>query len=475
MIEVSIVPLGGLDEVGARNAYLLVYGKESLLLDCGRKVPDTNEQDRGQIFNPELFPDFSYIFEHDLNLLGVLISHGHFDHSAGTPNLIHAWRIAHPEREDPIFFGSKYTNRMLQEFKWDRMDVTMVLEMQGDDHEKLLATHVGGVSLLDRLFPRTVVEAGERFSVGPFNVLPFNVIHSIPGSLGYLVEVGGKSIVYLGDWKLSGFPDEVQRFEEQIRRLAPVDVFLADSTGFYQPGTSDPDSVASDEVCRIINKHPQGLVVITGFSAHSARWQRVMEWVKNHPDHSDRTMWFVGRSMYKHADVAQVDENLCRRHSNRNPQIKRGDILFVTGCQADDRTVMRRLIGDYPRLPSLGIAFEDFGPDDAVIFSSSTIPISEIEDGVRNLMKRIAAQKASLYLPPGNPLDPTESLENVTVCPVHTSGHAYQDEHRRMVELMDPHLIIPVHGDVWRRESARELFPDREINIARIGEPVTLS
>ncbi len=83
----KIVPLssGGL----SANAYLLVNGDKSLLIDAGMENP------------PVIGP---YLKDNGLTLLAILLTHGHFDHIAGLRSLFPGCPVyIHPRDREALF------------------------------------------------------------------------------------------------------------------------------------------------------------------------------------------------------------------------------------------------------------------------------------------------------------------------------------------------------------------------------------
>lgn len=79
----KIIPLGGLEEVG-RNMTLFEYQNQILIVDMGLQFPD--EDMPGIDF---IIPNIEYLKTEGKKILGVFITHGHYDHLGAIPYLIH--------------------------------------------------------------------------------------------------------------------------------------------------------------------------------------------------------------------------------------------------------------------------------------------------------------------------------------------------------------------------------------------------
>ena len=76
----KITPLGGLGEVG-RNCMAYEYGENILVVDCGIMFPEND-----MLGVDYIIPDFTYLIQNRKRVRGIVITHGHEDH---TLSLIH--------------------------------------------------------------------------------------------------------------------------------------------------------------------------------------------------------------------------------------------------------------------------------------------------------------------------------------------------------------------------------------------------
>jgi ribonuclease J len=79
-----IIPLGGLDGIG-RNMTVLEYGDDMVVIDAGIMFPDDDHPGVDLIL-----PDFSYVLHRQEKLRGIVITHGHEDHTGALPYLLKA-------------------------------------------------------------------------------------------------------------------------------------------------------------------------------------------------------------------------------------------------------------------------------------------------------------------------------------------------------------------------------------------------
>ena len=80
----KIIPLGGLDAIG-KNMTAFECKDDMILDDAGLMFPDDNHPGVDLIL-----PDYTYVLEHADKLRGIIITHGHEDHTGSLPYLMKA-------------------------------------------------------------------------------------------------------------------------------------------------------------------------------------------------------------------------------------------------------------------------------------------------------------------------------------------------------------------------------------------------
>ncbi|HEX2980578.1 MAG TPA: ribonuclease J, partial [Anaerolineaceae bacterium] len=164
--KLRIIPLGGLGEVG-KNMMVYEYGDDILIVDTGIMFPEND-----MIGIDYIIPDFDYLLDKVDKVRGIVITHGHEDHTGAIHHVLD--RIPAPIYATPLTRG-------------------------------LLEVKLARNGLASKADLRTV-QAGDTVQIGPFSVDFFHVCHSIPDGVGLGIETPAGLIVHSGDYKFDHTP-----------------------------------------------------------------------------------------------------------------------------------------------------------------------------------------------------------------------------------------------------------------------------
>lgn len=385
---VRIIPLGGVEEIG-RNMTAVEFGNDIFILDCGFGF---GEGDTPGI--DYILPNTGYLEERRDKIRGLLISHGHLDHIGGIPYIID--RIGNP---------TIYTRRL----------TSMMIKKRQEEFSHL---------------PQTVireVEKDEVIKLGSTTIRFFGVTHTVPDSMGIIIETPWGDVVFTGDIKLShdnGDPSDEEKREFGIFKDRNVLAMLMDSTNIERPGFSIPESNVYRTLDELI-KNSKNRLIIAMFASHLERLIRIIEFAEQY----GKKIVIDGRSMRTNVEIARElglikykdDTVVAVENMAQYPQEQL--IILATGAQGDEFASLAR-IGNKTH-KHIRIT-----PQDTIILSSSVIPGNE--RAVQRLKDNLSRQGAHIIT--------YQSSD------VHASGHGNREEAVWIHKQIHPKFFVPVHG-----------------------------
>ncbi|KPJ57129.1 hypothetical protein AMJ49_02405 [Parcubacteria bacterium DG_74_2] len=422
--SLRITALGGLGEVG-RNMTLFEFGKEILILDMGFKLP---EEDMPGI--DCVIPNIEYLKGREKNILGVLFTHGHYDHIGAVPYLIgEIWR------PDLKIFASRLTR-------------AIILKRQEDfpEQPKLKIKEV---------------EDGSRIKLGDFEIEFFRQNHNIPDNLGLLIKTPIGNVLHTSDFKFDKNPlNEPPTNFEKIKKMGKRGILLliSDSTGAEEKGSS----LSEKEIFRnldLIFKKTKGRIIAATFSSLLNRIQQLISLSEKY----GRKVAIDGYTMVTNVKICQ---RLNYIKTKRGTLVNVKNIsnypdqkitLLCTGAQGEPEAVLMKIA-------SKEYKFFKLKRGDTVIFSSSIVPGNERM--VQNLKDNILRQGARVF--------------HYKMMDIHASGHARKKELKEMIVLTEPKFFFPVHGQhsmlFSHAEIAKSLgISEKRIILAENGQVINLS
>ncbi len=388
--RLRIIPLGGCGEIG-KNMTAIEYGQNILLIDCGIMFPEND-----MLGIDFIIPDWKYLRDKRDQLRGIIITHGHEDHTGGLPYLL-------KEMPEVPVFATKLTRGLI---------------------EVKLRNH----KILDQVRLQTI-EAGGRIELGPFGLEFFRVAHSIPDGVGVGITTPAGLVVHTGDFKfdhtpVDGKPTDFAKLAEFGGR--GVLVLMSDSTNADQPGTTPSERVVDAAFTQVFSE-AKGRILVGTFASLISRIQQVANAAQRH----NRKLAFTGTSMVENVKMAQklgyldLPSDLIMRLDDIKKMPSDRVVIMTTGTQGEPSSVLARVaIGQHSQI--------QIERGDTVIMSAHPIPGNE--EMVNRTINRLFQRGANVLYNP--------------IAQVHVSGHASQEEQKLMLNLVKPEYFIPVHGEL---------------------------
>lgn len=387
--KLKIIPLGGLGEVG-KNMTVYEYEHQILIVDAGMMFPDND-----MIGIDYIIPDFDYVKQRADQVVGIIVTHAHEDHSGAIGHLL--------EHVNAPIYSAPLTNGLIKN-KLNRRSFTKE------------------VALID-------VHAGETVQIGPFKVDFFHVCHSVPDGLGIGIDTPVGLVVHTGDYKfdhtpVDGLPTDYWKLAEFSSRGTLA--LLSDSTNAEVPGWTQSERVVEAGFKRVFQQ-AKGRIIIATFASLISRMQQVLDVSKEH----NRKVCFTGFSMIENARIAKelgylrYDESQVVSIDVALSMPESKVVLLVTGSQGEPTSILGRLANGTNRQFSIQAG-------DTVVISAHPIPGNE--EAVYRAVNRLMEKGAEVVY---------SDIEDV-----HVSGHASQEEMKLLLHLVRPRYLIPIHGEL---------------------------
>ncbi len=387
-IDTKVFALGGLNEVG-KNMYCIEHDNELFIIDAGVKFAE-----EGLPGIDYVIPDYSYLKRNEKKIRGLMITHGHEDHIGGIPFLLQIVKI-------PFIYATPLASAMIKR-KLDEKRLTNVTKIIQINDEYQIKTKY-------------------------FNIGFFKTNHSIPESMGIIINSPNGRIVETGDFKfdLSPVGDAADYQKMSFLGETGVTLLMSDSTNSEVPTFSISEKKVANSVQEEFRK-TEGRLIVATFASNVHRVQQIVEAAVKF----NRKILVYGRSMENNIQVSRAMGYIkCPdKFFIKNDQAKKlpdNEILILCTSQGEALAALSRIANGTHK-------YVKIKPGDTVVFSSNPIPGNAYSvNVVVNKLFRAGAKV----------------LTNTAFNNLHTSGHASQEEQKLMMLLTKPKYFFPVHGE----------------------------
>jgi ribonuclease J len=419
------IPLGGLGEIG-RNMMVLEYERDIVIIDVGVMFPEN------EMLGVDLvIPDVSYLLDKVDRIRGIIITHGHEDHTGSLPYVL-------PQLNFPPIWATTLTAGLIS---------VKLKEHRQTDKVKI-----------------NTITPGEAVTFGRLKAEFFRVCHSIPDGVGVALHTPVGLVVHTGDFKFDYTP--VDRRQTDFAKLAELGsqgvlCLFADSTNADRPGYTPSERVVGEALDTLIGR-ARGRVIITTFASLISRIQQIIDTAAKY----ERKVGVVGRSMVQNVTIAQELGYLTAPPGvllkpDEIGQLKQlppqQAVVITTGSQGEPTSALTRMANrDHRQI--------EIVPGDTVIMSAGAIPGNE--ELVSRTIDNLFRLGANVFW--GHDTE------------VHVSGHASQEELKLMLSLVRPQYFVPIHGEyrhlILHARLAQSLgVPSQRIFVIEDGEVLELS
>ena len=386
------LPLGGAGEIGM-NAYVYGYGPQGrerlILVDLGVTFSDMETSPGVDL----IFPDMSWLIENKDRLEAIFITHGHEDHIGAVG---HFW-----EKLGAPIYARSFTANLARHKMRD----------QGQPEDAV----------------KTVSPWPEVTDCGPFRVGVLPISHSIPESGALVIDSPAGRVIHTGDFKLDETPVVGEAFDPALWASVAksgVKALVCDSTNVFSRHDGRSEATVGPEIEKLVSAAPQ-MVAATTFASNVARVKTLAEAGQR----AGRSICLMGRAMRRMIEAAVESGVLDSFPTVVSPEdaqnIPRENLmLLVTGSQGERRAATAQLA----RGKHNGMTLKE---GDLFLFSSKTIPGNE--KGVFRIVNQLSEMGVDV-------VDDSSGL-------YHVSGHANRPDLERMQDIVNPEMVIPMHGE----------------------------
>ncbi len=418
--SLSIIPLGGVEEIGL-NSTVFEYGGDIIIVDAGLMFPE--EDMLGVDF---VIPDYSFILENREKVRGIIVTHGHEDHTGALPFLL-------KEIDVPVY-GTPLTIGLIK--------------------EKLKEHHLEQIRLMP-VRPRDIIQ------LGAFTVEFVRVTHSIVDGVGLCINTPLGRVVHTGDFKLDPTPVDGQlmdfhKFSEYGEKGTLL--LLSDSTNAEKGGFTFSEKEVRRAFEEIFSK-VKGRIIISTFASNIHRIQQAIDVAVMY----GKKVILCGKSIVSNSQIAldlgylRIPANTWLRLEDLNKLRDEEVVIITTGSQGEPMSVLSRIaIGEHKSI--------EIKNGDTVILSAKIIPGNERSIGkiINHLFRRGA------------------NVIYEKVSEIHVSGHASKEELKLMLNMVRPKYFMPVHGEYRHLRyhgmlAEKTVVPRENVFILENGEVLEIS
>lgn len=381
--------LGGFQEIGKSTA-VIEHDDQIFIVDAGIQFAN------GSLTGIKgIIPDYQYLIDNEEKIQGLFLTHGHEDHMGGIAYLVQNCNI---KRIVAPSVGISYIK-----FKLD---------------ERKIKTNIEWIEIDKNLV----------LTFGDMKVDFWSAQHSIPDAFGIRFTNRNGSMFFTGDFRIDYTPIGSYPDFEKLEQIGQEDltVLFSDSTNAMRPYHSPSEKDILKAIREYMEQAPKK-IIITAFASNMSRISAIIKIAQE----MNKKVVAFGRSMVNGINIARqlgyidVDDSIFIDKKHVSKYDDNELLILTTGSQGEALAGLAKMAeGKHPQIT--------IKHNDLIIFSSSPIPGNRIKielliNDLYKLGANIKENKIDGYL--------------------HTSGHAYQEEHRKIFELTKPTYFFPYHGE----------------------------
>ena len=405
--NMEIRAIGGYNEFGRNMTEISVRG-DSIIIDMGIKLDmltinedtEIEKLPHEEISKLGIIPDVSRIKG---KVKAIVISHGHLDHMG-------AVKILAGKFKDVPIYARPFTAELIMRDGVDKSTKRRVKKVQAGE----------------------IVEVSDKISIEFIHAT-----HSILESSFVAVHTKEGSLVYANDFKFDDTPVIGEKTDyKRLKQLGKegVKALIVESTRVNEERKTPSEKIARELIMETLTKADNDKALIaTTFASHQQRIKSLIDLALK----INRKPIIIGRSMTKYNSLAKelklldfpkevelyrASKSVARRLKEIQEEGKENYLIITTGHQGEADSVLSRIANNvFPFRIEKG---------DQIAFCADVIP-NPLNIASRYILEtKLKLKKARI------------------IKGLHVSGHAFAEDHRYLLKLLNPEYIIPCHGDM---------------------------
>lgn len=390
MAKIKIFALGGLNEIG-KNMYVIDIDNNIFIFDAGLKYADDS-----MLGVDYIIPKYDYLVQNKKKIKGIFITHGHDEQMGALPDIL-------PALENVPVYATKFTMEIIKrELAESNINYTKLIEIK---------PHV-------------------KINFGKISIFPISLTHSVPDSVGYVINTVDGAIFYTGNFVFDS--SMLGPYKTDIGKLAYIgkqgvlcllsESMYADRKGFTAP---------SNRIGSIVNEvlDQNGRIVVSVFPNQFYKIQELFNGIM----HTDRNVVIIGKRL-QDIIINSINLGYMKFDINKVKTISHVNDENIVVLVADERekpfSNFLRIIRGYDK-------FIKINKNDTVLFMSPVFP--GMEKSSTKLLDGIARIGSNL----------------IDISSKYASHHASSEDLMMMISLLNPKYYMPVNGE-YRHEIANK-------------------
>lgn len=288
---------------------------------------------------------------------------------------------------------------------------------------------------INRIKSAKIFEAGQKIPIGNITVTPYSIDHSACDSYMFLIKAEGKKILHTGDFRTHGFRGKA--VTKILRGLIKkVDVLITEGTNISK---ANKEIITECQLQHKVKEYINKYKYVFAYTS-STNLERICGFAKAVPqgkyficdEYQYKLLEIIKDQLEQYSDLYNIKKTTYG--INLLPKFKEKGFLMMVR----DNSMFRKIIPEFDK--------------------DKSIMLYSMWDGYRTHPESTIPEFLALA-------GKWEYL--------HTSGHAYVEDIKEMVKIINPSCIIPIHTDI--PEMMRNLFPDKNIIIPTDGEEIEIT